>query len=180
VILLARHGQTDHNIPPARVMGRLDIPLNERGREQARALARAVEGEGLASVWASSLSRAAETAAIVGEAAGLEPRLDERFAESHRGDWEGRLLRDIEREEPAAWAAWRRAGASFGFPGGESLAEHMRRVSAALDDVRAGPLPALVVCHGGSIRAAFAAKDERGLDAFHELEVPNAALLRLE
>jgi probable phosphoglycerate mutase len=180
LILLARHGQTDHNVPPARVMGRLDMPLNERGRGQAEALAREVAQNGIAAVWASPLSRARETAEIVGRTVGIEPRLDERLAESDRGEWEGRLLRDIEREDPAGWRAWRLAGASFRFPGGESLAEHMERVSAALDEVAAGPLPALVVCHGGTIRCAFAARHERGLDAFHELEVPNGALLQLD
>jgi broad specificity phosphatase PhoE len=179
LILLARHGQTDHNIPPARVMGSLDMPLNERGRRQAHALAHELDGHGIAAIWSSTLSRARETAAIVAEAVGLEPRLDERLRESHRGRWEGRLLRDIEREEPDAWAAWRVAGADFRFPEGESLAQHMQRVDAALQDVAAGPLPALVVCHGGTIRCAFAARNERGLDAFHELDVPNGALLPL-
>ena len=50
----------------------------------------------------------------------------------------------------------------------------------ALDDVSAAPLPALVVCHGGTIRCAFALRNHRGLDAFHELDVPNAVPLRLE
>jgi broad specificity phosphatase PhoE len=180
VILLARHGQTDYNVPPGRVMGRVDIPLNERGREQARELAAAVAGEGLAAIWASTLSRARETAEIVGEPLGLEPRPDERLRESHRGAWEGRLLHDIRREEPDAWAAWRRAGADFRFPGGESLGEHLERVQAVLAEVEKGPLPALVVCHGGTIRCAVAARDHRGLFAFHELAVPNAEVLRLE
>jgi broad specificity phosphatase PhoE len=75
---------------------------------------------------------------------------------------------------------WLRAGNGFRFPGGESLAEHLERVMAALDEVVAGPLPALVVCHGGTIRCAFAQHNERGLDAFHELDVANAVPLRLE
>jgi len=180
VILLARHGETADNASPARVMGRRDPPLTERGREQARALGAAVAAEGVRALYASQLRRARETAEIVGEALALEPRVDPRLAESDRGRWEGRLVRDIELEEPEAWQAWRRAGNDFRFPGGESLREHLRRVVAALDDVAGGPLPALVVCHGGTIRCAFASLDHRGLDAFHELDVPNAVPLRLE
>jgi broad specificity phosphatase PhoE len=178
-LLLARHGETDDNAPPQRVQGSRDPELNRRGRDQARALADRVAGEGVRALWSSSLRRAAETAAIVGAAIGLEPRLDPRLAESDRGAWEGRLLKDIEREEPELWAAWRRAGPGFRFPGGESLAEHEARVRASLEAVAAGPLPVLVVCHGGSIRCAFARRHPRGLGAFHELEVPNGALLRL-
>jgi broad specificity phosphatase PhoE len=180
VILLARHGQSVDNGPPQRFSGSLDAPLTARGREQAHALARAAAGLGIAAVWTSQLIRARETAQLVAEALGLAPRVDNRLAESHRGRWEGRLVIDIEREEPAAWAAWRRAGAGFRFPGGESLVEHQRRALAALADIREGPLPALVVCHGGTIRAIAAASHPRGLDAFHELVVPNAALLRLD
>jgi broad specificity phosphatase PhoE len=180
VIVLARHGQSVDNGPPQRFSGSLDSPLTALGREQAHALARAAADLGLAAVWTSRLIRARETAEIVGAAVGIEPRVDERLAESHRGDWEGRLVADIAREEPAAWAAWRRAGAGFRFPGGESLVEHQRRALAALDEVREGPLPALVVCHGGTIRAIGAARHPRGLDAFHELFVPNAALMRLD
>jgi broad specificity phosphatase PhoE len=179
-VFLARHGETDDNAPPQRVMGWLDSPLNERGREQARALAAEAAGHGFASLYASHLARARQTAEIVGEALGLEPVVDERLAESRRGAWEGRLVDEIRRDEPDAWAAWIEAREDFEFPGGgEALAAHCARVAEALGEVGAGPLPALVVCHGGSIRCAFAARDPRGLAAFHELDVPNATLMRL-
>jgi broad specificity phosphatase PhoE len=180
VILLARHGETADNVPPQRFMGSRDTPLSDRGREQAHALARAAAAAAPAAIWTSQLRRARETAEIVGAGLELVPRVDERLAESHRGRWEGRVVTDIEREEPDAWAAWLRAGPGFRFPGGESLAEHQRRALAALDAVRAGPLPALVVCHGGTIRAIAAAGHPRGLDAFHGLAVPNGALFALD
>lgn len=179
LIYLARHGETDDNTPPARVMGSIDSPLNETGRQQARALAREVADRGLAALYTSQLARARETAAIVGDAVGLDPVVDERLAESSRGRWEGRLVDDIRREEPEAWDAWMRADGDFEFPDGESLAAHCRRVAGALRDVGAGPLPALVVCHGGSIRCAFAARHADGLASFHELAVPNASLMEL-
>ncbi len=179
MILLARHGETDDNVPPQRFMGWRDTPLNDRGREQAHALAAAVRARGLVAIWSSQLTRARETAEIVGAAVGVAAQVDERFAESHRGRWEGRVVTDIAREEPERWAAWRRGGAGFRFPGGESLLEHQTRALGALDDVRRGPLPALVVAHGGTIRA-IAAAHPRGLDAFHDLEVPNGAVFTLD
>jgi broad specificity phosphatase PhoE len=180
VILLARHGETDWNRPPGRVQGSLDVPLNAAGRGQARALAEAVAGERLASVWSSHLSRARETAEIVAGHLGLESRVDARLAESDRGRWQGRLVPEIAAREPETWAAWRRAGTGFRFPGGESLAEHLERVVSALSDVAEdGALPALVVCHGGSIRAALCHAHGRGLEHFHEWSVPNGALVRL-
>jgi broad specificity phosphatase PhoE len=180
VILLARHGRTADNAPPQRIQGSRDPRLDDVGRRQAVELAAAAEPYGIAALWTSRLLRARETAAIVGDALGLEPRVDERLAESHRGSWEGRLIEEVQREEPEAWAAWLRAGAAFRFPGGgESLAEHQERVLSALADVAAGPLPALVICHGGTIRAAIAAAHSDGLDAFNDLDVPNATVIPL-
>ncbi len=176
-VLLVRHGETDDNLEPIRVQGFTDTPLNDTGRRQAAELADRIEGAGIASLWASDLSRARETAQIVGTRLGLEPRLDPRLREANRGEWEGRRFIDIEREDPERYAAWRGAGDEFRFPGGESLRDQLERVSAAVQDIRReGELPALAVCHGGSIRVMLCARDPRGLAAFHEFEVPNVAV----
>ena len=180
MILLARHGQTDFNAPPVRIQGSLDPPLNETGVAQARELAELVAGEGVHALYASDMLRARMTAEIVGERIGLEPVIEPRVRECDWGSWEGRLVEDIAREEPERWHAWLGAGESFRFPDGESLTEHMARTAAALDDVRAGELSALVVCHGGTIRVALAARDPRGLDAYHEFHPRNGQLVRYE
>jgi broad specificity phosphatase PhoE len=178
-LLLARHGETDDNRPPIRVQGFTDTPLNDTGRRQAAELAERVAPERIAALWSSDLARARETAEIVGSRIGLEPTLDARLREANRGDWEGRLFIDIEREQPERYLAWRRAGEQFRFPRGESLREQMDRVGAALEDVRRQGLPALVICHGGSIRVTLCSLDPRGLDAFHEFDIPNVAVVRL-
>ena len=179
-VVLARHGETNDNVEPLRFQGWRDTPLNDIGREQAARLAGKVSGSGIASLWSSDLSRARETAEIVGERIGMTPTLDPRLREGNRGRWEGHLFRDIARDEPELYAAWQRAGEEFRFPGGESLREQQDRVMDALGDIHeTGRLPALVVCHGGSIRAVLCKRDPRGLDAFHDFEVPNVALVPL-
>ena len=181
-VLLARHGQTNDNLPPIRFQGFRDTPLNDTGRAQAHELAErvAAEPEPIRTLWSSDLSRAHETADIVGAKIGLAPRLDPRLREANRGEWEGHLFIEIERDDPERYAAWMRAGASFRFPGGESLQDQLDRVSAALEEMHAtAELPALAVCHGGSIRVMLCSRDPRGLAAFHTFEVPNVAVLRL-
>ncbi|MGH2894767.1 MAG: histidine phosphatase family protein [Solirubrobacteraceae bacterium] len=179
-IRLARHGETNDNLEPFRFQGWTDTPLNDTGRRQAHELGERVARDGIASLWASDLSRAQETAEIVGERIGMAPVLDARLREGARGRWEGHLMVDIGRTEPERYAAWRRGGAEFRFPEGESLLEHQQRVREALHEIHAaGPLPALVVCHGGSIRVMLCAADPRGLDAFHSFEVPNVAVVEL-
>ena len=179
-VLLARHGQTDDNIEPIRAQGFRDTPLNDDGRRQAHELAERVASTSVASLWSSDLRRASETAAIVGARIGLEPRLDARLREGSRGEWEGRLFIDIARDDPAGYAAWKQGGAAFRFPGGESLQEHADRVLACLEEIHgSGALPALVVCHRGSIRAILCLADPRGLDAFHDYDVPNTGVVPL-
>ena len=179
-VLLARHGETDDNRPPLRFQGWRDTPLNDAGRLQASELAERMAGEQLVSLWSSDLSRARETAEIVGRRIGLPVKLDARLREGNRGRWEGRLFEDVAREEPDLYAAWTRAGDDWRFPGGESLREQQLRVLVCIDDIRAtGELPALAVCHGGSIRVVLCASDPRGLAAFPTFRVPNTTVVRV-
>ena len=83
------------------------------------------------------------------------------------------------REEADLWAALVAADPSFRFPGGESLEEHMQRTWAALEDIGAGPLPALAVCHGGTIRCALARRDPGAIAGAGARPIPNGALIPL-
>ena len=129
----------------------------------------------------SDLSRARETAEIVGARIGLEVRLDARLREANRGRL-GRLY--VRGHQAVGTRGSTPPGCAPGPTGasqaGESLQEQQDRVIAALNDIEAaGELPALVVCHGGSIRVVLCSRDPRGLAAFHAFEVPNVAVLRL-
>lgn len=179
MILLARHGQTAYN-KQRRFQGQGDVPLDETGRAQAAELAELAAAEPLRALYASPIVRARETAEVVAARIGLEPRYDPRFAEHDVGAWQDRLFDDVQREEPDAWAAWQRGGEDWRFPGGESLLEQQERVIAGLVDVtQRGELPALVVCHRGVIRSALCHTRNEGLDAFHDVVVPNGSLVRL-
>jgi broad specificity phosphatase PhoE len=175
VIWLARHGQTAYN-HERRFQGHLPVPLNEAGREQAHALAREAAGREWGALWCSPLERALETARIVGEAIAMDPRPDARFAETDCGEWTDRSFDEVEREDPQAFRAFIGADPAFAFPGGESFAQQSARVQEGLADVRAGRLPALVVCHRGVMRLALAHARGEGLSA---IEVPNASLVEL-
>ena len=179
-ILMARHGETTYNAQE-RFQGQGDeAVLTEKGREQARELAELAAQEPLVALYCSPVRRARETAGIVGERIGLEPLPDPRFAETNTGDWTDRLYSDIQRDDPEGFEAWQHAGEGFRYPGGESLREQMDRVVDGLVDVtQRGALPALIVCHRGTIRVALCHTQMRGLDVFSEIAVPNGALIRL-
>ena len=171
MLLLIRHGETDWNREPARCQGWAEIGLNETGRAQARARGRALAARGIELIVTSHLLRARETAGLIREELGGELPLvvDPRLAETHRGEWETQLFKDIMAEEPETWRHYCEHPETFRFPGGESLADQQRRVLAALRDAARRGRPALLVTHGGSIRVARCFLDGRDLATFHDI-----------
>lgn len=173
-IYLARHGETAYN-HEGRFQGQQQIPLNDTGRAQAGELAERAAPYGFQALWCSPLLRARETADIVAGRIGLEPVEDPRLMETDAGDWTDRFFVDVRAEAPERFDAFAAAQPGFAFPGGESFAQQEVRVGAALEEIERDQLPALVVCHGMVIRAAFMV---RGAEEFER--VPNAALVPLD
>ena len=87
-LLLVRHGETDWNAE-GKLQGHTDRPLNDYGRRQAQALADRLAGEAIDAVYASDLSRARETAEILGARLGLPVVVDPDLREKNWGSWEG-------------------------------------------------------------------------------------------
>ncbi len=176
-VYLARHGQTAYN-HEGRFQGQQQVPLDDTGRAQAAELAQRASGYGFRALWCSPLLRARETADIVAAQLGLEPKEDARLMETDAGDWTDLTFAEVRAQAPERFDAFAAAEPGFSFPGGESFAEQEVRVSAALADIEKGELPALVVCHGMVIRAAFASRAGDGVVPFQR--VPNAALVPLD
>ena len=178
MIRLARHGRTAYNATH-RFQGHLPVPLDATGREQAAELASACADLGLVSLWCSPLLRARQTAEAVAAATGLEPREDARWAETDAGDWTDRSFADVHAQDPDRFAAFVAVDPGFSFPGGESFAAHQARVADAVADLRDRPQdhPALVVCHGVTIRLALLAA--HGDEQARTVPLPNTALVRL-
>lgn len=116
------------------------------GVVEAAAVLRAVLPAGLP-LWSSPLIRCRALA----ERLHAHPVIDDRLAEMHFGDWEGRRWEDVPRAELDAWAA---DVAGYAPPGGESPRDLQRR---ALDFVASLDAPeAVIVTHAGVIRTLLA------------------------
>src|SRR5436190_22569107 len=100
-LYFVRHGETDWNAA-RRYQGQRDMPMNERGRAQARrngeALRSFLPAIAEADFVASPLGRARETMAVLRTALDLaadDYRVDERLMELNYGHWEGQLQSDL-------------------------------------------------------------------------------------
>jgi alpha-ribazole phosphatase len=146
---LVRHGQTDWNLE-GRYQGQSDVPLNENGRNQARALAQKLKGYPFAAIHTSDLARAKETADILAATLRLQVICDPRLREINQGKWEGQLVDAIKARYAELWQQRTVDPASLRPPGGETVEEVAKRVHAAMDDIaRHHPGESvLVVSHG--------------------------------
>jgi broad specificity phosphatase PhoE len=176
-LFLARHGQTAYNLE-GRFQGQQPVPLDDTGREQAAELAERAADYGFAALWCSPLLRARETAEIVSARISLQPKEDPRLMETDAGDWTNRSFSDVQAEAPELFDKFINGDPSFAFPGGESFAKQEVRVDAALRDVEAGALPALIVCHGMVIRAALSVRAGEWLP--NGQRVQNGAIVPLD
>ena len=132
-----RHGETEWNVKK-KIQGTTDIPLDEKGIQQAKRLAETLlekqrNGElHLDRVYTSPQLRAAETARFSAEALGIECIRLWDLREMDLGDWEGRNwdeIRETEAERHHIWDTHRRFCHT---PGGECYNEVLRRTLAAL------------------------------------------------
>lgn len=154
-LTLIRHGETDWN-RARRIQGSTDIPLNDTGREQARAAAAALRARGSdvpVTVVSSDLSRARETAEIIAAELGVAaPRVYPGLRERSYGEAEGVDADEYLRR----WGDWHTAE----IPGAEPWPELRRRALEALgravrdhrDETAPGAASLVVVTHGALIR----------------------------
>jgi broad specificity phosphatase PhoE len=154
-IFLVRHGQTDANLE-GRYCGRTDIPLNDDGRAQASALRPLVARRTFEAVYASPLSRAAETAALlIGGPDGI--RFEEALMEHDFGRFENFTRAEIAAADPVEFAHWNQDFMGYRFPGGESSLDLYDRVAAfGAELVKRHRGDILVVSHMGPTVALMA------------------------
>ena len=142
LLLLVRHGETDWNAE-GKLQGHTDRPLNDYGRHQAQILGDRLAAEQIDALYASDLSRARETAEILGEKLGLPVDVDPDLREKNWGSWEG--LTSDERLRVAYE--------------GETTEAHRERTLRAVERIaeRHPGGRVVVVTHGGSLRRLQAA-----------------------
>lgn len=149
-LILVRHGETMGQ-SSIRYYGATDVPLSDLGRHQARAARARIPGETFDAVWASSLSRAWESAQIIAPRHPVRVEFD--FREIDFGRWEGLTREEIAEVDPALHADWQAGRPGFEFPEGETRPAFRARIERGLERLLASQVQsALVVAHKGVVR----------------------------
>jgi broad specificity phosphatase PhoE/ribonuclease HI len=180
VAMLLRHGETPLSVEK-RFSGRGDVALSERGEAQAAAAARRLAGAGIDVIVSSPLRRTQQTAAAVAEQLGLEVSIDDGFAETDFGEWEGSTFGEINKQSPDALRAWLDDPRTPP-PGGESMASTVKRVAAARDRV-VSTYPeqtVLVVSHVTPIKSMLRDAIGAPIEAVYRLHLDPASLSMID
>jgi broad specificity phosphatase PhoE len=153
-LLLVRHGRSEMNAQ-GRVQGWLDSPLDETGREQARALARRLEGESPVVVYTSTLQRAQATAEIIAGQLGVPLVADGRLRERNPGAITGLTSEEIRARFPKLVRKLHEGAELTSLPEAERAEAFRERVVEAFGEIADRHLngAVAVVTHGGVLAA---------------------------
>ena len=99
VIYIVRHGATKLNnqtdLSVDRIRGWADVPLAEEGRKEAKSAGLKLKAKGVEAIVASSLSRARETAEIIGKIVGVKPTTSDGLRPWNLGEFTGKSTKEV-------------------------------------------------------------------------------------
>jgi broad specificity phosphatase PhoE len=179
LIYMIRHGRTDWN-DQRRIMGREQVPLNEKGREMVEAVAGQLAAEDISTIYSGTLARTKETSRILALAWDAkiieEPRLDESAYEK----WVGKKYTEIKGDRD--FELYGTAPSRSNFSDGEGMADIQERVLAVIDRIaeeKRGVKTALV-SHADVIKPVITHYLGMDLDTMHRLAIANASVTVLD
>lgn len=176
-ICFVRHGETDWNVEK-RIQGLTDIPLNEKGRAQAVAMAFNAAHVSFKAIYSSDLVRAVDTARALAEREGQEVKLLPQLRERNYGIFQGITAAEGEQRYPEAYKLYAARDPHYDFETGESLLGFASRVAEAVDWMvrhHAGQTIAAVT-HGGVLDILFRKATGRPLSTPRDFKIPNCGL----
>ena len=180
-LILVRHGETTLN-REGRVQGLGDAPLNETGEAQARAVADALALDAPFHLYASPLSRAAQTARPIAGAHGVTPATVEDLREADVGELDGLTIAQVREHYPEFMRRWAEDAGDATMPGGESLRDVRCRAWRAVRELAARHEDATIVAvtHNFVIQTVLSGALGVPLDNARRMRQEPGCITRLE
>lgn len=150
MIILVRHASTDWNMPGReRVRGAADVPLNKKGRGEAKELGRRIAAlYRPATVWSDHLQRGRETALAIARATGAVAVVDRSLRPWNIGSLTGWL-----KEKVGPRLRFLVENPRVSAPGGESYGDFYQRWKDRFNRARRAGGQAVYVVHSSNFHA---------------------------
>ncbi len=133
-LVLVRHGETEWN-RQRRVQGLSNLALNETGKKQAEALARALSKEKVDAIYSSPLRRAQETARAISRFHRVDVEILDGLKELDVGEVDGMTYEDMKVHHGEFFARWMTDFTSVRLPGGGFIPELRDQCCTAIRDI---------------------------------------------
>lgn len=175
-VLLIRHGENEW-VSSGKLAGRTpNVHLNERGFQQAQAIARYLANQPIHAVYSSPMERCLETAKPLADALELPVQVDEGLLEVDYGEWHGVDLKSA--TQRPEWMIVQHFPSIFRFPQGEGLRQTQQRAVDAVERICAANPDAVVALfsHGDIIRTLLAHYAGVPLDLFQRLQIATGSM----
>jgi len=182
-ILLVRHGEVAGNVGDnPSFVGWNDLPLNERGLQQAEEVADYLQGEKLAAFYSSDLQRAKNTAEAIARKHDLTVHIDADMREVNYGAWEGLGEVDLLREYSAQWTVRQNDPWNVAAVEGESYSQMWQRFLPKWNQLVENHMgeTVVLVAHNGLIRMLICFLLGTPFENFKRIHVSNGGVSRIE
>jgi len=134
MLYLVRHGEPEFEGGESRCLGRTDLPLSEKGKQQAFDLAKYFSDKNIEKAYHSYLLRAKQTAELISN--GEYPIIQaDGLEELDAGDWENLTFREIRSKYPELYERRGHDMAKNPPPNGETFMEGLLRFRSAIESI---------------------------------------------
>lgn len=180
IILLVRHGETEHNLLGMQGVVGNDAPLNGTGRAQAERAAKICKEYSPSHIYSSPFERCKQTANIISSATNATVTTTKELIEFDMGDW-AHLKSEETKKLLTQNSAWDFSPEKYSFrvPGGESWQDVSERASRLLEQIIEDNDTAstiVLVSHNATIRALVGIMHEAPFQEWFGFPFQNAAV----
>ncbi|HHV38686.1 MAG TPA: histidine phosphatase family protein, partial [Tepidimicrobium sp.] len=180
-LFLVRHGESEWNVLK-RIQGQQNVALTDRGKLQARLIAKRLLNENIDSIYSSDLDRAYNTAVIIGNMLKIDVNPMPGLREIDFGKWEGISYDNISDIDSKEIILWRKAPEKLKVDGAETLEElqlrAMSEIYRIMDTEKKHNV--LIVSHSATLKTIILGLLDMKLSNFKNITLDNVGLTIIE
>lgn len=180
-LYLVRHGESEWN-KFKKIQGQKDVRLTDKGRKQADKIANRLLHEDIDLIYSSDLSRAYETATIIGNKLNKDVFSLKDFREIKFGPWEGINIDEIDKNSKEEHLIWLKEPHKFKMEGAETLIELQNRAMRSINDIlKSNPgKNILIVSHSATLKTIILSLLDMDIKYYSKMSLSNVSLSIVE
>lgn len=133
-VILARSATTDFD-EENRIVGTLDVPINQRGLSEVAEMARELAGQKINTIYSAASESARESAELLGRQLGVKVKELEELTNLDFGLWQGLPISEVQRKHKKLYKHWKECPRDACPPAGEAVEQVYERVEKVIGPI---------------------------------------------